>query len=70
VNCSDQAAVQNYEKGFYSASACVDTAVIQASGHNLNLQTNADAAYSQMLSWADRNIGSTTSAAPQPCGTP
>ncbi len=70
VNCSDQAAVQNYEKGFYSASACVDTAVIQAAGHNLNLQTNADAAYSQMLSWADRNIGSTTSAGPQPCGTP
>ena len=70
VNCSDKAAVQNYEKSFYSAAACVQTAVIKAAGHDLNLQTNADAAYSQMLSWADRNVGSTTAAAPQPCGTP
>ncbi len=70
VNCSDKAAVQNYEQGFYSASACVETAVINDAGHNLNLQTNADAAYDQMLSWADRNVGSTAGAAPQPCGTP
>ncbi len=70
VNCSDQAAVQNYEEGFYSASACVETAVINAAGHNLNLQTNADAAYAQMLSWADRNVGPTAGAPPQPCGTP
>ncbi|WP_442497400.1 alpha/beta hydrolase [Methylobacter sp. sgz302048] len=70
VNCSDKAAVQNYEKAFYSAEACVDMAVISDSGHDLNLHTNANAAYSQMLSWADRTVGSTAGAAPQPCGTP
>jgi pimeloyl-ACP methyl ester carboxylesterase len=70
VNCSDKAAVQNYEHGFYSTSACVETAVIPAAGHDLNLQTNAGAAYKQMLSWADRNVGGTAGAAPQPCGTP
>lgn len=70
VNCSDKAAVQNYEKGFYSAPACVETAVISDAGHDLNLQTNADAAYNQMLSWADRTVGSTAGIPPQPCGTP
>jgi pimeloyl-ACP methyl ester carboxylesterase len=69
VNCFDKAVVQNYEEGFYGASACVATEVIQAAGHNLNLQTNANAAYSKMLSWADRNVGATAGAAPQPCGT-
>jgi hypothetical protein len=62
--------MQNYEVGFSSASACVETAVIKAAGHNLNLQTNADAAYRQMLSWVDRNVGNTLSVASQPCGTP
>ena len=70
VNCSDKAAVQNYEETFYSASACVETAVISEAGHNLNLHTNADAAYNQMLSWADRVVGSTAVAPQQPCGTP
>jgi pimeloyl-ACP methyl ester carboxylesterase len=68
VNCSDKTAVRNYEKGFYSASACVETAVISDAGHDLNLQTNADSTYSQMLSWADRTVGSSAGAAPQPCG--
>jgi pimeloyl-ACP methyl ester carboxylesterase len=70
VNCSDKAAVQTYEEGWFSASACVETAVIDDAGHDLNLQLNANAAYSKMLSWADRNIGRTAGPAPQPCGTP
>jgi pimeloyl-ACP methyl ester carboxylesterase len=70
VNCSDKAAVQNYEEAFYSAQACVETAVINDAGHVLNLQLNADAAYSQMLAWADRNVGRTADAVPQPCGAP
>jgi pimeloyl-ACP methyl ester carboxylesterase len=69
VNCSDKSAVQTYEEGWYSASACVETAVINDSGHDLNLQLNADAAYAQMLSWADRHVGSTAGAPPEPCGT-
>ena len=67
VNCSDKPAVQNYESSFYSDSACVETAVISEAGHNLNVHTNADAAFNQMLAWADRNVGSTSGAAPQPC---
>jgi pimeloyl-ACP methyl ester carboxylesterase len=70
VNCSDKASVQNYEAGFYGPAACLETAVINDAGHDLNLQLNADAAYSQMLSWADRYVGSTAGPAPQPCGTP
>ena len=70
VNCSDKAAVQTYEEGWFGASACVETAVIGDSGHDLNLQLNANAAYSKMLSWADRNVGRTAGPAPQPCGTP
>ena len=70
VNCSDKAAVQSYEAGFYSASACVETAVISDAGHNLNLHTNADAAYSQMLAWADRTVGSSGGTPPQPCSQP
>jgi len=70
VNCSNIAAVQTYEEGWFSASACVETAVINDAGHDLNLHLNANAAYSQMLSWADRNVGRTAGPAPQPCGTP
>ncbi len=70
VNCSDRAAVQTYEAGFYSSSACLETAVINDAGHVLNLHLNAGATYSQMLSWADRTVGSTAEAAPQPCAAP
>jgi pimeloyl-ACP methyl ester carboxylesterase len=70
VNCLDRSAVQTYEEGWFSASACVETAVINDAGHDLNLQLNADAAYAQMLSWADRNVGNTAGAPPQSCATP
>src|SRR5688500_12034058 len=70
LNCSDKAAVQSYEQGFYGDPACVETAVISDAGHDLNLHTNADSAFNQILSWADRNVGSTAGAASQPCGTP
>ncbi|HLO27842.1 MAG TPA: alpha/beta hydrolase [Anaerolineales bacterium] len=67
VNCLDKDAVQTYEEGWFSTSACVETAVINDAGHDLNLQLNANAAYSQMLSWADSYVGSTADPAPQPC---
>jgi len=70
VNCSDRAAVQDFEETKFSDSACVETAVINDAGHVLNLHLNADATYSQMLAWADRNVGRTAGSAPQPCGTP
>ena len=70
VNCSDKNAVQNYEEGVFSAAACVETAVINDAGHDLNLHLNANATYSQMLSWADRHVGSSADPVPEPCGTP
>ena len=70
VNCADKAAVQSFEEGVFSASACLETAVINDAGHDLNLHMNAKATYSQMLSWADRYVGSTADPAPEPCGTP
>jgi pimeloyl-ACP methyl ester carboxylesterase len=70
VNCSDPAAVQSFEEAFYSASACVETTVISEAGHNLNLHTNVNSAYSKMLSWADSTVGITSGSASQPCGTP
>lgn len=70
VNCSDKAAVQSYEEGFFSASACIETAVINDAGHVLNLHLNADATYAQMLSWADRHVGNAAGPVPQPCGAP
>lgn len=69
-NCSDQASVQDYEETKFSASACLETEVINDAGHDLNLHMNANATYSQMLSWADRHVGSTADPAPEPCGTP
>lgn len=66
-NCSNKASVQAYEETKFSASACLETEVINDAGHNLNLHINANATYSQMLSWADRHVGSTADPAPQPC---
>ncbi len=68
VNCSDRAAVQSYEDGWFGSRACVETAVINDAGHDLNLHLNANAAYSQMLMWADRYVGNAADSAQQPCG--
>ena len=60
-NCSDKASVQAYEETKFNTSACLETEVINDAGHDLNLHLNANATYSQMLSWADRHVGSSTS---------
>ena len=70
VNCSDKGAVQTYEEGWFGASACVETAVIDDAGHDLNLHHNAHAAYAKMLAWADRYVGRTAGTPREPCGTP
>jgi len=44
--------------------------VINDASHDLNLHLNANATYSQMLSRADRHVGSTGDPAPEPWGTP
>ncbi len=67
VDCSDPAAVQSYEEGWYGPSACLETAVIGDSGHGLNLQTNAGSAFAKMLHWADRYVGAGPGPAPESC---
>jgi hypothetical protein len=62
--------VQEYEQSQFGAAAYLETAVINDAGHDLNLHLNANATYSQMLSWADRHVGSTGDPAPESCGTP
>ncbi len=66
-HCSDEATIQNYEQTFFGPSACLETAMISDAGHDLNLHLNANAAYSKMLSWADRYVGSTAAPAPVTC---
>ena len=67
VDCSDRKAVQSYEEGFFSPAACVETAVIGESGHDLNLHTNARSAYAKMLAWTQRRVGRNAGPAPDPC---
>ncbi len=65
-NCSE-ASVQAYEETRFGPEACIETAIINDAGHDLNLHLNANATYSQMLSWADRYVGSAAAPAPQTC---
>ncbi len=56
------------EASFFPADACVETAIVPDSGHDLNLQLNAQEAYDAMLSWLDRRVGSDPSVPPaDPC---
>jgi pimeloyl-ACP methyl ester carboxylesterase len=56
------------EPSFYPADACAEAVSIPNSGHDLNLQTTAPAAYDAILSWLDRRVGGNTNRpAPQPC---
>lgn len=53
VNCADPASVAAYEGGFFSAEACLQTALVPNTGHNLSLHTNAGETFTQILNWTD-----------------
>jgi pimeloyl-ACP methyl ester carboxylesterase len=56
------------EPSFYPADACVETAIVPETGHDVNLHFHAQTAYDTILDWMDRRVGRDgDGAAPQPC---
>jgi pimeloyl-ACP methyl ester carboxylesterase len=56
------------EADFFPPDACVETAFVAGAGHDLNLHTQAPAAYDAVLEWLNRRVGSDSSApVPSPC---
>jgi len=45
------------EKDFFSPEACLEVAIVPQSGHDINLQRNAPAAFTMMRRWADKYVG-------------
>ena len=67
LDCNDHAAVVANEKEAYSDPAtCVETYVLEDTGHNLNLHSDTPANFTRMLDWIDRRIGES---ATEPCDT-
>lgn len=56
------------ELDYFPAEACVEAAIVPDSGHDLNLHTNAPAAFDIIRQWADRRLGARSNhPAPVPC---
>lgn len=68
VDCGDRDDVRANEEPFFSEDACLEVAVIQNTGHVLNLHESAPVAYARMLAWANRRVGKRPGPAPGPCG--
>jgi len=56
-HCRSSQALQQSESPHYSPAACFRAAVIDQSGHNVNLQRNAPVAYETIQSWIDQSLG-------------
>ena len=56
-SCSASGSLDD-EAGFFAPDACVETAVIAGSGHDLNLHIQAPQTYDVVLSWMDQWVGS------------
>jgi alpha-beta hydrolase superfamily lysophospholipase len=66
-SCSESGSLAA-EASFFPADACVETAAIAESGHDLNLQTTAQDAYDVILEWMDRRVGANAKVSPPfPC---
>jgi len=65
LDCHDHAAVvTNEQKAYSDPASCVETYVLENTGHNLNLHSDAQSNFTLMLDWLDRRIGKS---ATQPC---
>jgi pimeloyl-ACP methyl ester carboxylesterase len=65
--CSESGSI-DAEPGFYPADACAEAVAMPDSGHDLNLEKHAQAAYDVILSWMDRRVGGDTRVTPSdPC---
>lgn len=58
-NCNDAEALRKAQMPYFSAEACLRTAVIENAGHDLNLQLNAQKTYDVVLEWLDTSLGTT-----------
>jgi pimeloyl-ACP methyl ester carboxylesterase len=68
LDCHDQKTVKAHEQKFFSPSACLETKVIEQTGHNLNLHLNAPQNYALIHSWMARRIGVQPESSPSaPC---
>jgi len=56
TDCSSAATLEAAERPFYP-EARVDAVVVVGAGHAINLHRNAHAAYSGMVAWTDRHVG-------------
>ncbi|MEM7332679.1 MAG: alpha/beta hydrolase [Chloroflexota bacterium] len=65
LDCNDQEAViANENEAYSNPGTCVETYVLEDTGHNLNLHNDAADNFRLMLDWLNRRIGET---ATQPC---
>lgn len=65
--CSESGSI-DAEPSFYPADACAEAVAMPDSGHDLNLETHAQAAYDVILHWMDRRVGGDTRYSPaDPC---
>ncbi|MCP4626085.1 MAG: alpha/beta hydrolase [bacterium] len=70
IDCHDQDAVIAHEQQFFSDTACIETHVIENTGHNLNLHRNAPSSYQLMFGWTARRIGAGMDVSPaDPCSS-
>lgn len=56
-DCSSAGALYASQQQFFSAKACLQTAVIDHAGHALNLQRNADQTYDVVINWLNQSLG-------------
>ena len=67
-DCRDHDMVEAHEQTFFSPEACIETNVIERTGHNINLHLNAPESYAIIHNWMKRRIGISQSNAPSaPC---
>ncbi len=65
--CSESGTI-DAEPSFYAADACAEAVAMPDSGHDLNLEIHAQAAYDVILNWMDRRVGGDTRYSPSdPC---
>ncbi len=68
LDCYDHSAVIAHEQQFFSEAACVETNIIENTGHVTNLHYSAPLSYQIMLDWIAKRVGVNTNTGPTyPC---
>ena len=56
LECDDHQAVIEFERQFFSPQACIETIILDHTGHDVNLHKNAPQSYRLMLDWVGRRV--------------